>query len=148
MRKKAAPDNKRKHARKIKSTIAKTSNTAKKTCNACGGTDHMRKSNRLCKFYNGGDKSTSTVRCKIVKASSKVPNNLSESEKDSTNDLRTAEENDICATIGADRVASKPKFINLNMKNATPYKPVIDVASTQFIPTNSIFKVIRKDING
>ena len=147
MRKKGTLDKKRKHARKIESTVAKTSNPTKKSCNACGGTDHMRKSHRLCKFYNGGGKSTTTVRCKVVKDSSKVSNELTEKEKDSTNNLRTAKENNICATIDVDRAASTPKFIDLNPRNATPYKPVIDVASTEFMPANSIFKVIGKDIN-
>ena len=133
-------------------------------CQACGGTDHLRRTSKKCPKYHPrvSKKPVASTNTKTATPTvQQEPDNVSaatETDISNTNDIVTnstvvedskqeeKEGNDSDKSCDSD--ISTPNFISLEEDKKNAYKPVIDVASKDFKPVDTQFKVFQKHIQG
>ena len=146
-----------------------------KSCNACGGTDHVRRSSKKCRAYTGGVKgpkkvtgfgaadvdnntnlacSSSNTKLNSIKdvvkqtlnfLVDKVVLNIAGYDVVSVEEVKDDENEG--GVVDAGCVESYPKFICVGneIELKKSYKPVIDIYNPAFKFTKTVLKLISKD---
>ena len=135
-------------------------------CKSCGGTDHARSTNKLCKNYKPRTKNPKLcpVTAPIPPPSDMPPlfcvPVMEETVSDVVKDVLFGiidkvvkrmggiedKEEDSDVSVGKS-IVSKPKFIQVGGQDAS-YTPVVDVDSSSFKFYKTIFKIMKKDYRG
>ena len=130
---------------------------AQRICSACGGTDHLRKTSKKCRFYvarvpraneNDGLKndSASLTGPAGAKNNDVSTSNISSYSPNSNKQIVNGSSNsNLINTEDEDLDISSPKFIKLGTTSNVQYKPVIDVSHKDFKINRTVFKVYEKD---
>ena len=142
-------------AKKTKTSTSLYAAVPKKACNFCGGLDHQRKSNRLCPYHKDNVLGSIQQPTKRIPERPRPPSHLGIIAVAKAKIARIVaftqgkEPPQQCSSKITDTGVPTTNFIKLtNAPNAPAYKPVIDVASPDFKPTKTIFKVLHVDARG
>ena len=126
----------------------KTSKKVAKTCKACGGTDHQRRSSMLCSKRairkNKPNNKTTLIITNNTTTTSSVsldpPVNTNKNKGEKTEEEKIEE----AKNLVLEEELSKPKFINVNGP-AQDYTPVINISAPDFCPIETTFRIASAD---
>ena len=137
-------------------TCLKTSKLQQLRCKSCGGTDHVRKSSKKCKFYKSPVRKIVAQNCNVRNEVKSDMECLDTSVVDklnlSNNQQLTSFNHSTSSDLPPEDISS-PSFIyvgeSVTGESETEalkrYSPVVDVESTSFTPTKTVFKVFEKN---
>ena len=157
--------------------IPNLTNKVAKQCPSCGGTDHQRRSSKLCPHNKKRAKQNSAhpLHSSDPTPTSLVNNNANNTnasiadsnatDKDANNHTTTmadtttaisSNENDTVIDSNNtkknnekdDSLLSRPKFISMETQSTAKYQPVIDVSSSAFKMNPTIYKLFQPDHRG
>ena len=123
-----------------------------KSCPACGSSDHQRRSSKKCPFHRNTSKTSDLGIClpiekpKTCTKTNTAKNAASNSTLVSENTQNLSEEGkESSLDLDSNAVISEPKYINLIPEETKKFEPVIDIASPDFKPNKTFFKVTAEE---